>query len=342
MTICITVCFTVFLFFFKEEYGRYSFRPSGVGKKVISGSDLDSPELTNEHTAQPSARKDSHDATTSAQWDLLKASVARDEPRDSSDLIFPPGKPDTYDNANPSTALRRPRRAEDTNTFELSRGRGCKLDGYTRRGTIPATLFTQFTSRSQIERCGYEEAKLSENEVDATQNVLENIRDALESLKISTDIHDQWKLSRWTHSREKTCHVGNLPGQKKYPASWAHFENYYNPTQRVILAFDNLGPAHVKNPPAAEDLVPLRSLSDFWFLDWENWCNKNKPQTMVRGVRYILRYAVQSEETKSVIATAIGGDIMTLGKWKDARTFTTDSNEGLALLGSPNGRAIGW
>lgn len=103
-----------------------------------------------------------------------------------------------------------------------------------------------------------------------------------------------------------------------------------------MLAISNNSPRNAQENPAltASDLPVIEKWSDINALTWSEVCGPNK------ALHYILRLHVNNDESRNVLRITVGLEPPTnkdLGPYPGS-TFTPDSDEGLALLGSPNGR----
>lgn len=81
----------------------------------------------------------------------------------------------------------------------------------------------------------------------------------------------------------------------------------------------------------------LKQWSDVAFLQWKQQATNEG--VAVQNLKYILRYNVQNDETTEVIMECLNHG--TPGLWPGIE-FDINSEEGRALLGTPNGYGVGY
>lgn len=119
------------------------------------------------------------------------------------------------------------------------------------------------------------------------------------------------------------------------------YQNIYNVPAGFILADQNFSPAF-ESPefPAKGQAYPkLQQWSDVTFLEWQNQAASN-----VGGLKNILRSNIINLDTRNMMDTAL--QMMTppqaIGFWGSQVTFEMTSDQGKALLGTPNGGGVAW
>ncbi|KAF2748228.1 hypothetical protein M011DRAFT_486081 [Sporormia fimetaria CBS 119925] len=124
---------------------------------------------------------------------------------------------------------------------------------------------------------------------------------------------------------------------KEYTATGASFLYSINPQDGVLMALSLSSPQHAVaswNPPLPADQLPkLQKSSD---VAWGIW--KMRAGTNVKNLRYFLALTVINELTNRILIRATGGRVQ---PWPGV-TFTSETEEASALLGTPNSVAIGY
>ncbi|KAF2876222.1 hypothetical protein BDV95DRAFT_560268 [Massariosphaeria phaeospora] len=163
------------------------------------------------------------------------------------------------------------------------------------------------------------------------------IKKALENIGVSAKKKDEGGPNRawnWEHESEVT-----IDG-KKYLPTGATFLNIFNPEDGVIIAWGNYGPAYraKKKDPPIELLPKLQKWSDVAFLQWYATSGKGDS---TKNINYILQTPIENEESVSLIERALANTKKELKTWPGVE-FDAESDEGKAILGSPNGSGIGF
>ncbi|KAH6868681.1 hypothetical protein BKA58DRAFT_387399 [Alternaria rosae] len=95
----------------------------------------------------------------------------------------------------------------------------------------------------------------------------------------------------------------------------------------------------LSNPPPNDELPALKSSSDIMWSMW-NLANPNN----VGGIKYVLSTPVTNNKTVAIIEKILQDNCLDLNElmvWSGCE-FASDESEYFALLGSPNGQAIGY
>ncbi|PVI02094.1 hypothetical protein DM02DRAFT_486054, partial [Periconia macrospinosa] len=108
-----------------------------------------------------------------------------------------------------------------------------------------------------------------------------------------------------------------------------------NHADGAVIAQGRLSPAHAAErnwhrKPSVEELPALRTMSDIL---WGAWSRDNNN---VKNIKYLWAQGVSNDGTKAIIATALKKMNKKLETWPGT-AFNMTSEEGKALLGSPNG-----
>ena len=103
-----------------------------------------------------------------------------------------------------------------------------------------------------------------------------------------------------------------------------------------------LGRVFVKNKGKAADhsLDTLSKLSDILFLAWQYGCDLKK--TSPGSLKYVFRSWIVNADTLAILNQALQNANVAPPRPWPGQEFSMSTEEGKALLGSPNGIAIGW
>jgi hypothetical protein len=128
-------------------------------------------------------------------------------------------------------------------------------------------------------------------------------------------------------------------------ATEAFYEISFRLVQRAIIVINAQGPAFTdqgKSLPSVQ-LVPLRHLSDFMFLEWANLCKQKGVDPA--SLKYIIHDNASNSVSRNVARKAVGAKSLTtsLDEWPGV-TFSATNNalrrsKLTAMIGSPNGAA---
>ncbi|KAI4708029.1 hypothetical protein J4E89_007148 [Alternaria sp. Ai002NY15] len=148
---------------------------------------------------------------------------------------------------------------------------------------------------------------------------------------------------------------GDLPPVKQqwykandnyYRVTGAEFTIGVNAASGLIAMTNRQSPATsaqalwgLENPPPNDELPALKSSSDIM---WGLW-NLASPNNL-RGIKYILSTPIINDETVAIIKKILQDNCLDLDEimiWSGCE-FGSDDPEYLALLGSPNGQAVGY
>ncbi|KAF7186262.1 hypothetical protein HII31_12337 [Pseudocercospora fuligena] len=198
---------------------------------------------------------------------------------------------------------------------------------------LPDEYKTQWESYGDIERYGWV------MEISAVAAITPSVQSAMDGLKLPPVQDQSWRMVESRHGKASTDSAN--PG-KTYPATGAIYRNVFSCELGVLIAVNNEGPQHVKNAPPRESLVPLRQWSDIMGLQWQKLCG-NKP------LRYVIRNSVRNPDTLRDLRQIYGVSTFEglpvadspLGEYP-GKTLTGDSEEGEAIIGSPNGRGVAF
>ena len=88
--------------------------------------------------------------------------------------------------------------------------------------------------------------------------------------------------------------------------------------------------------------MPLKQFSDIVYLEWQHLLQlSSPPPNKVPDLRYVFKLFISNDITNDLIKRALSNKKQKLTAWPGS-SFSPDSDEFKALLGSPNGGGIGW
>lgn len=126
-------------------------------------------------------------------------------------------------------------------------------------------------------------------------------------------------------------------------ATQAHFEFGINPTGGAIFGFFLDSALYAasrtwygnRKPANPAELPKLRAFSDVL---WGYW---NRNNADIKNIRYFFMLGISNDESNQLIATCLQNAGKRLDEWPGAE-FDTSTDEGHALVGSPNGAAFAY
>ncbi|KAF9692231.1 hypothetical protein EKO04_009605 [Ascochyta lentis] len=153
--------------------------------------------------------------------------------------------------------------------------------------------------------------------------------------------HADYSLSQLPHNDPRYASVNDQAynAGAAYRATGGYYKFGINTSIGAIFGLDRLAPekaAEERTPPIGRDGLPaLQRYSDVAWLFWaEQAASKNQ-------LKYFVTVAITNEQTQCAIRRALKNVNKEYGPWPGT-TFSTDTDEGKVLLGSPNGRAHGY
>ena len=84
---------------------------------------------------------------------------------------------------------------------------------------------------------------------------------------------------------------------------------------------------------------PLTKLSDYTFLVWKQACDGD--DDCITGLKYVIHDTVVEDRTLAVIDSALAAVNLQNTPWPGV-TFSSDTQPGTALIGSPNGWGVAY
>ncbi|KAI9695499.1 MAG: hypothetical protein M1820_008601 [Bogoriella megaspora] len=263
----------------------------------------------------------------------------------------------------------------DDDVWDMLIAKGCKLLGLIEMSsTLADTILsdqgihsqTQFTDFTDLQANGWDRS--FQNEQNPFQNYV-FMTSALNALGLSQQTVPQGgtnNLVQWSQD-----HSGTYNGHS-FSATTGRYLNIYNPTLGTIFALQNYSPLHPENPPSSSSdaLIPppLKQWSDVTYLEYARQATSSSQLT---NLRYIFRNKIDNLATRQAISRALrihsnipisfssdtnnGEDSSSSngdndddgtprwypGPWPGV-TFDTDTDEGKALLATPNVGGVAW
>ncbi|KAI9704496.1 MAG: hypothetical protein M1820_005570 [Bogoriella megaspora] len=186
-----------------------------------------------------------------------------------------------------------------------------------------------------------------------------HLANVLKSLKVSDQDKKEGGENNYQYLRINCETFYNDESERKLVRKDNHhgqLENSFNPKDGVIICHRNYKPKGKAYDGASKGMRKLTEYklvqwSDLIFIQWEHWAEQAKRNA--RDLRYVFRSRISNDHTLKVIRRAIKvnpstpvsanqppGDFSAwLNKWPGS-TFGTDSDEGKALLATPNVKGI--
>ena len=157
-------------------------------------------------------------------------------------------------------------------------------------------------------------------------------------------------------------------GSTNIPITDAHFTNIFELNHGILIAGSNFGPAHTHGDKLidGEALPDLQRWSDIAYLQALYLCSaenrvpegcERPAADAVKKLKYVVRHDIENADTNVVIHELLqwyvtgpcsfsvsneGCPWCSVYLMWPGLTFSIESDEGLALLGTPNGRGIAW
>ncbi|RAL15381.1 uncharacterized protein BO97DRAFT_460918 [Aspergillus homomorphus CBS 101889] len=120
----------------------------------------------------------------------------------------------------------------------------------------------------------------------------------------------------------------------------AFFSNLYNTKHGIIIADNLVSPESISKTTHISPLIPLRHWSDVTFLVWKRLTAQ--AGVAVNSIRHIFHSTISNSDTRDIIKQVLARTGRPLGVWDRPVTFAMDSEEGRAILGTPNGSTVGF
>ncbi|KAJ5403995.1 hypothetical protein N7509_003866 [Penicillium cosmopolitanum] len=154
-----------------------------------------------------------------------------------------------------------------------------------------------------------------------------DISEALASLSLPSTLGDRGLMGmNYVQDREWT------EDGKNYDATYGYYIGSMSATSGYISAENNASPWEESDK---ERQPPLTKLSDVYFLRWQDIASRKQ----LRNLKYFFRLHVINTQSKAIAAQAFGGE--PVPRWP-GRSFDLSTDEGLAILGTPNGAGVAW
>ncbi|KAF2828230.1 hypothetical protein CC86DRAFT_439187 [Ophiobolus disseminans] len=159
-----------------------------------------------------------------------------------------------------------------------------------------------------------------------------------------------YKTEHWDRSRTGTDGRQLPPvlqwydnGGKQFKATGSEHEFAMNTVGGAIIGLYLDSPKSAasrnwygnKKDPEIAQLPHLHALSDILWAFW------NRDNSNVKNIKYFFMLGISNEETNQIVASCLHKAGKTLSEWPGA-SFMTNTEEGHALLGSPNGGVFAY
>ncbi|KAF2798547.1 hypothetical protein K505DRAFT_357393 [Melanomma pulvis-pyrius CBS 109.77] len=142
-------------------------------------------------------------------------------------------------------------------------------------------------------------------------------------------------VSYCEHNEERT-----IDGTTYLPTE-AAFENWCSPSDGVIIAHSNYGPAYQCSERLCRPtpLPHLKHWSDIVFLQYVETATLSN--TTIRNLSHVFRRLIRNPETRSVIDRILRDESKEPEMWPGF-TLNIDTQPGKAILGTPNGSGVAF
>jgi hypothetical protein len=185
-----------------------------------------------------------------------------------------------------------------------------------------------FTVVQDLQTWGYSKIEL------INEDEKQEISDVLDSIGLDAGFaekHGPNFLVGHTH-KHPTVVEGML-----YPATYALLCQAINPSDGVIVAYDNITAQNL-NKESGFDLRRIPNINHWSDVAYLQWLSKADQRS---NLRYVLRYIVLNDLTRFVVEYLGLQSKLVLTGWPGT-TYNTGSVEFNALLGSPNGSGVAY
>ncbi|ORX94814.1 hypothetical protein BCR34DRAFT_205657 [Clohesyomyces aquaticus] len=115
--------------------------------------------------------------------------------------------------------------------------------------------------------------------------------------------------------------------------------NHHDGALIIVREYSPKNQAAVRNPPVPDDQLPrLRAASD---IIWIEWAARAGSADAAKNLKTVTIYRVSNEMTTAAIRRALDSRNTQLSAFPGEQ-FDATSDEGKALIGSPNGVGVGY
>jgi hypothetical protein len=159
---------------------------------------------------------------------------------------------------------------------------------------------------------------------------------------VESEVKDGGGWSRWSAIHAHHCEGGDCTHVAAlHQVTDTYFHTYFSYKAGLIVADSNLSPFEAaKRNDSEVSSCDLQHWSDAVFIQWKSW----DFELEIRNLRYVLRFTINNDHTLAVINQILDAH-RPLGKgcpsWPGI-TIDVDSEDGKALLGTPNGSGVAW
>lgn len=156
-----------------------------------------------------------------------------------------------------------------------------------------------------------------------------------------------WKHTTQTVHDGVTYPVGQAlpyigpPSYSHLQATNAVFSSLINVDDGVLVGWQKFGPAYMARMYQIPTVPRLKNWGEVVFLDWMEVARRR--QKDISNIKYIVSADIANAETGQILQRILGvndvkANCRRFYRWNRRREFNMDTEEGRALLSSPNGR----
>ncbi|TGO73897.1 hypothetical protein BELL_0322g00010 [Botrytis elliptica] len=180
--------------------------------------------------------------------------------------------------------------------------------------------------------------KIDRQEVSSAFHNLEHIRKITKS-----NFGENWEGILTKHFGKADSTLGQTTGEED-----GHFYYAMNAKDGIIISIDSKSPYFTKQSKAIVTGEPvdnvsattLQTWSDITYLSWHEECTKTS--TPLKNLKHIIRSHITNSETLSVITEILEEEKIIFPPNGLSVEINDSKGYGAALLGTPNGKGIGW
>ncbi|KAH9231037.1 hypothetical protein K456DRAFT_1842429 [Colletotrichum gloeosporioides 23] len=119
------------------------------------------------------------------------------------------------------------------------------------------------------------------------------------------------------------------------------YSNVVNPEDGAFIFDSNFSPSWAKKEIGRGDVPDLDTVSDIAYFQWKDGCSAKGSD--IRGLKVVFRSHVLNDKTFQIVVEALRrGGHPKIPTWNERITFSMDTEEGFAILGSVHGASTAW
>ncbi|KAH3998737.1 hypothetical protein HBI38_094300 [Parastagonospora nodorum] len=191
------------------------------------------------------------------------------------------------------------------------------------------TAQSEFTSRQALANYGYTDVSWPSV---LDRKALQSLRAALEGIGVNTElVCDGGTNVVIVHRHEHGI---------EYLNDAASFQQICNPDQGVLIASVNTSASAIARSCPELTIPSLHHWSDVAYMQWLEACDQTASEP--DSIRYVFRLRVMNPTTTAVVQRVMANRGHGTFTSYPGETFDIDSEEGKAILGTPNGVGVAW